>query len=99
MSDYENENIEEDDIDLSMDKKKVDYVEQAFQLIEFHGNNFTLNTEALEIISSIEEEIIVVAVVGKARTGKSYLMNLLLDNVGKSKGVSFKYIKFKQSFK
>jgi len=35
------------------------------------------------MISSIEEDIIVVSIVGKARTGKSYLMNLLLDQAGK----------------
>ncbi len=37
------------------------------------------------MIKSIEEDIIVVSVVGKARTGKSYLMNLLLENIGKEK--------------
>lgn len=45
----------------------------------------------MDIIRSIEDDIIVVSVIGKARTGKSYLMNLLLDLVGKSKGV-IKYI-------
>src|SRR5690606_40242934 len=47
-------------------------------------DRFELNQEALSIISSIEEDIIVVAIVGKARTGKSYLMNLLLDRTGRS---------------
>jgi predicted GTPase len=56
-------------------------------LIEFKGNGFLLNEEAMEILNSIEEDIIVVSVVGKARTGKSYLMNLLLDNIGKNQGV------------
>ena len=46
------------------------------------------NEEALNVIRSIEDDIIVVSVIGKARTGKSYLMNLLLDNVGKNNGVS-----------
>jgi len=41
------------------------------------------------MIRSIEDDIIVVSVIGKARTGKSYIMNLLLDNVGKNKGVSY----------
>jgi GTPase Era involved in 16S rRNA processing len=35
------------------------------------------------MIKSIDEEIIVVSIVGKARTGKSYLMNLLLEQSGK----------------
>jgi hypothetical protein len=39
----------------------------------------------MNMIRSIEDEIIVVSVVGKARSGKSYLMNLLLDAVGKDK--------------
>jgi hypothetical protein len=68
-------------------QKDVEFVEAPLKLIDFSGNSFKLNAEALSIISSIEEEIIVVAVVGKARTGKSYLMNLLLDNIGKNKGV------------
>ena len=52
--------------------------------------NFKLNPDALNIIRSIDDEVIVVSVVGKARTGKSYLMNLLLDNIGKTyKGVIY----------
>lgn len=46
----------------------------------------------MEILSSIEEDIIVVSVVGKARTGKSYLMNLLLDNIGKNQGVKINFL-------
>ena len=38
------------------------------------------NKEALEILRNIKEEIVVVSIVGKARTGKSYLMNLLLNS-------------------
>jgi predicted GTPase len=53
------------------------------QLIDFEGQNFKLNQEALKMLKSIDDEIIVVSIVGKARTGKSYLMNLLLDNIGK----------------
>jgi hypothetical protein len=66
-------------------KNQVEYKEEPLQLINF-DNGFQLNQEAMEILNSIEDDIIIVAVVGKARTGKSYLMNLLLDNVGKSKG-------------
>jgi hypothetical protein len=76
-----------DDNDIEIDVNKHVYKDQALQLIDFQNNKFELNPEALELINSIEEEIIIVAVVGKARTGKSYLMNLLLDNIGKNKGV------------
>ncbi len=60
------------------------YKEAPLQLIEFINGKFFLKEEALDMISSIEEDIIVVSIVGKARTGKSYLMNLLLDQAGKA---------------
>ena len=57
----------------------------SIKLIDFsHG--FQINPQALNFLRSIKEEIIIVSVVGKARTGKSYLMNLLLDLVGKNNG-------------
>jgi hypothetical protein len=52
------------------------------QLIDF-SRGFQINKQALDFLKSIKEEIIIVSVVGKARTGKSYLMNLLLDLIGK----------------
>ena len=52
------------------------------QLIDF-SRGFQINKQALDFLKSIKDEIIIVSVVGKARTGKSYLMNLLLDNIGK----------------
>ncbi len=74
---------------FKIEAHKIDYKETPLQLIDFEGQTFKLNEEALNMLKSIEEEIIVVSVVGKARTGKSYLMNLLLDNIGKV-GVIFK---------
>ena len=53
-------------------------------LIDFTDDGFKLNEDALQMIRSIEDDIIVVSIVGKARTGKSYLMNLLLENIGKT---------------
>lgn len=64
------------------------HTEAPLNLIEFQGNKFVLNDKALNFIKSIEEEIIVVSIVGKARTGKSYLMNLLL-NTTNNKGVTY----------
>ena len=55
-------------------------LEGPINLIEFNRSNFTLNQEALNILKSIEDDLIIVSIVGKARTGKSYLMNLLLNN-------------------
>ena len=55
------------------------------KLIDF-SRGFQINPQALNFLRSIKDEIIIVSVVGKARTGKSYLMNLLLDNIGKNNG-------------
>ena len=55
------------------------------KLIDF-SKGFQINEEALDFLRSIKEEIIIVSVIGKARTGKSYLMNLLLDLIGKGNG-------------
>ena len=55
-------------------------IEGPINLIEFHRNNFVLNEKALNILKSIKDNLIIVSIVGKARTGKSYLMNLLLNN-------------------
>ena len=57
-------------------------VNSPIQLIDF-SRGFQINKQALDFLKSIKEEIIIISVVGKARTGKSYLMNLLLDLIGK----------------
>ena len=80
-----------DDLELDNNQEipieKIEFKEEPIQLIEFQGSKFKLNPEALKLISSIENDIIVVSIVGKARTGKSYLMNLLLDRIGKDSEV------------
>ena len=55
-------------------------IERPINLIEFNRNNFVLNEKALDILNSIKEDLVIVSIIGKARTGKSYLMNLLLNN-------------------
>ena len=67
---------------LTTQQNSYNYTNKPIQLIDF-SKGFKVNTKALELLNSIKEDIIVVSVVGKARTGKSYLMNLLLDLVGK----------------
>ena len=58
-----------------------EYIQEGpINLIEFNHNNFVLNEKALDILKSIKDNLIIVSIVGKARTGKSYLMNLLLNN-------------------
>ena len=60
--------------------EEINIEEGPINLIEFNHKNFVLNENALNILKSIKENLIIVSIVGKARTGKSYLMNLLLNN-------------------
>ncbi|XP_072128081.1 guanylate-binding protein 1-like isoform X4 [Mobula birostris] len=52
-------------------------MEKPLQLVYNEDGNLGLNPEALKVLKSIEDPMVVVAVVGAARTGKSYLMNCL----------------------
>lgn len=52
-------------------------------LIENTGEQLVANQEALKILSAHKNPLVVVAIVGLYRTGKSYLMNKL---AGKNKG-------------
>ncbi|XP_047418133.1 guanylate-binding protein 5-like isoform X2 [Sciurus carolinensis] len=54
-------------------------------LIESKEGQLMVKQEALEILSAITQPVVVVAIVGLYRTGKSYLMNKL---AGKKKGFS-----------
>ncbi|XP_009423097.1 guanylate-binding protein 3 isoform X3 [Pan troglodytes] len=54
-------------------------------LIENTNRELVANPEALKILSAITQPVVVVAIVGLYRTGKSYLMNKL---AGKNKGFS-----------
>ncbi|KAL0603907.1 Guanylate-binding protein 5 [Plecturocebus cupreus] len=54
-------------------------------LIENFNEHLKVNQEALEILSAITQPVVVVAIVGLYRTGKSYLLNKLS---GKNKGFS-----------
>ena len=54
--------------------------ENAINLIEIKRDKLILNEEALKILKDIKENIIIVSIFGKERTGKSYLMNLLLNS-------------------
>ena len=72
-------NNSKNNINYNNNKDILNLKEGPIKLIEFEKSNFKLNNIALEILRLIKEEIIVVSIVGKARTGKSYLMNLLLN--------------------
>ena len=77
-------------IDLNKNQSP-NFTEQPIKLIDFVEGKFELNSNALSLLKDIKEDLIIVSIVGKARTGKSYLMNLLLDNIGKSRGVNLNY--------
>ncbi|XP_012320232.2 guanylate-binding protein 3 isoform X1 [Aotus nancymaae] len=49
-------------------------------LIENTNGRLVVNPEALKILSAITQPVVVVAIVGLYRTGKSYLMNKLAGN-------------------
>ncbi len=63
--------------------------EGPINLVEFRRDKIIINDEAIKILKEIKNNIIIVSIFGKERTGKSYLMNLLLnsrENSNKSKG-------------
>lgn len=91
-----NVNLDPNGSQASIAKKEPEFSfsDEPIKLIDF-SKGFKVNPQALEMLNSIKEDIIIVSVVGKARTGKSYLMNLLLDKIGKEdNGVSIPVIIF-----
>jgi hypothetical protein len=50
----------------------------AIPLVSLEGDAFVVNPEAIEFLQSIEDPLAVIAVAGKYRTGKSFLMNRVL---------------------
>ena len=53
-------------------------------LVENQKDRLYVNPKAIEILNKISQPVVVVAIVGLYRTGKSYLMNRLLgQNHGK----------------
>ena len=51
----------------------------ALNLIEMRRDNLILNEEALETLKGIKDDLIIVFIFGKEGTGKSFLMNLLVN--------------------
>nr|XP_020754151.1 guanylate-binding protein 5-like [Odocoileus virginianus texanus]XP_020754152.1 guanylate-binding protein 5-like [Odocoileus virginianus texanus]XP_020754153.1 guanylate-binding protein 5-like [Odocoileus virginianus texanus]XP_020754154.1 guanylate-binding protein 5-like [Odocoileus virginianus texanus] len=68
-----------------MDMAPLNHMLEPLCLIENTNGPLLVNPEALKILSAIRQPIVVVAIVGPYRTGKSYLMNKL---AGKKKGFS-----------
>ncbi|XP_068953226.1 guanylate-binding protein 3-like [Petaurus breviceps papuanus] len=60
-------------------------MEAPICLVENKNEELTVNQQALQILTSITKPVMVVAIVGLYRTGKSYLMNRL---AGKNTGFS-----------
>jgi protein tyrosine phosphatase len=53
----------------------------ALPLITVSDGTFTLNEETAALISQIEEPIAVLCIAGMYRTGKSFILNQLLDRL------------------
>lgn len=52
-------------------------------LVENNNEQLRVNQKALKILRKISQPVVVVAIVGPYRTGKSYLMNRLAgENLG-----------------
>ena len=60
-----------------MDMALLNHMPEPLCLIENTNGPLLVNPEALKILSAIRQPVVVVAIVGPYRTGKSYLMNKL----------------------
>ncbi|XP_025144107.2 guanylate-binding protein 5 isoform X6 [Bubalus bubalis] len=69
----------------TVDMAPLIHMPEPLCLIENTNGPLLVNPEALKILSAIRQPVVVVAIVGLYRTGKSYLMNKL---AGKNKGFS-----------
>ncbi|XP_060256645.1 guanylate-binding protein 5 isoform X3 [Ovis aries] len=68
-----------------MDMAPLIHMPEPLCLIENTNGPLLVNPEALKILSDIRQPVVVVAIMGLNRTGKSYLINKL---AGKNKGFS-----------
>ncbi|XP_052492969.1 guanylate-binding protein 5-like [Budorcas taxicolor] len=68
-----------------MDMAPLIHMPEPLCLIENTNGPLLINPEALKILSAIRQPVVVVAIMGLNRTGKSYLINKL---AGKNKGFS-----------
>jgi len=84
----ENDNIEIDfqEEDLEIPSGHNTYAEfnkkmiEPAQLIYKDNGIFNINKNIIEFIRSINDELIIVAITGKCKTGKSSLTNLLINS-------------------
>lgn len=54
--------------------------EGPLNLMEFRRDKIILNEEAIKMLKEVKENIIIVSIFGKEHTGKSFLLNLLLNS-------------------
>ena len=60
-------------------QKLASQKKQIMNLIEFRRDKLVLNEEVIKIIQNRKEDLIIVFIFGKERTGKTFLMNLLIN--------------------
>ncbi|XP_015197259.2 guanylate-binding protein 1-like isoform X1 [Lepisosteus oculatus] len=69
--------------DNTLELKPGPEMENPMELVINRNGKLSVNQEALQVLSEIDRPVVVVAVAGPARTGKSYLLNRL---AGRKKG-------------
>ena len=69
-----------------MSKEPI-FVDKAIPLITVKDSKFSINQQALDILSAVEKPITVLGVAGLYRTGKSFLLNRIILNKEKGFGV------------
>jgi predicted AAA+ superfamily ATPase len=53
---------------------------EALHLIYVENEKFKVNEKVIKYISQIKEQVAIVSIAGIYRSGKSFLLNQLLDN-------------------
>jgi hypothetical protein len=62
--------------------------EKPIELIKIDGDRLEANQEAIKFLNNLNEEIVVVSIIGKDGVDKSFLQSLLIENPNNN-GVKF----------
>ncbi|KRX10995.1 P-loop containing nucleoside triphosphate hydrolase [Pseudocohnilembus persalinus] len=64
---------------MAQSMQKLSKQPYPIQLISYEGNLFKVNQKAIDILAQCQGKMSFVSIIGKYRTGKSYLMNQILN--------------------
>jgi hypothetical protein len=76
------EAIKPDDITIETKHK-----EKLIELVKIDNDRLEFNQDAYKLLNSIQDDIVVISIIGEDNQDKTFLQSLLLDNVT-SKGVN-----------